>query len=272
MILEEGILVEAVSLGYNGRLVLDRISLHVQSGKVTTLLGPNGCGKTTLLKILNGLIRPSSGNVRVNGHDVSKTSSSSLAGMMGYVPQGHRSSFPFSCLEIVLTGRMPHISTFSVPGTKDFQIARQSLSLVGAEHLADRPYTQISGGERQLVMIARAMAQEPSVLLLDEPTSYLDFRNQILTLRMVKEIALRKGVTVIMTLHDPNHALMFSDQVVLLRKLVWTSESGPANPNPGNVVASGQPSEVLTPQNIRVAYGVDVEVLKHNGHSLLLPV
>jgi iron complex transport system ATP-binding protein len=272
MTLEEGILIETVSLSYSGRPVLDKISLRMQAGKVTTLLGPNGCGKTSLLKILNGLIRPTEGNVCVNGHGVSKTSSSSLARMIGYVPQGHRSSFPFSCMEIVLTGRMPHLSAFSDPGTKDLQIALQSLSLVGADHLADRPYTQISGGERQLVMIARAMAQEPSILLLDEPTSYLDFRNQILTLRMIAGIALRKGVTVIMTLHDPNHALMFSDQVVLLRKLAWPIEEGSMNPKLGNVVASGKPSQVLTPQNIRDAYGIDIEVITHKGRSLLLPI
>ncbi len=273
VISEKGIVVDELSLGYGKRQVLDRISLRLSGGKVTTLVGPNGCGKTTLLKALNGIIKPDSGKVLVDGDEVAKSSPSSLARVMGYVPQSQRSSFPFSSLEIVLTGRMPHISTFSTPKRDDIEIAHQSLSLVGADHLADRPYTQISGGERQLVMIARAMAQKPSVLLLDEPTSYLDFKNQISTLKMVKDISKRKAMTVIMTLHDPNHALMFSDQVVLLRSPGRQDADGcmPSS-DLGHVVASGEPRMVLTPQNIKIAYGMDVEILRHNGHYLLIPV
>jgi len=159
---------------------------------------------------------------------------------------------------------MPHISALSQPGPDDVEKARQALENVGALHLAGRAYTQISGGERQLVMIARAMAQQPSVLLLDEPTSYLDFKNQIETLKMIKEISRSRDVTVVMTLHDPNHAMMFSDEVVILRKLNGGRE--------GNVIASGPSHKAMTPQNIQAAYGVDVEIVDVKGRKLLIPI
>jgi iron complex transport system ATP-binding protein len=194
-----------------------------------------------------------------------------LAKLMGHVPQTQRSSFPFLVLDIVLTGRMPHISSFSQPGPKDVERALQSLKMVGAVHLSDRPYTQISGGERQLVMIARALAQEPSFLLLDEPTSYLDFKNQFSVLKMISRIACEQKVTVVMTLHDPNHAMMFSDEVVLLRKLVEGSGDG-NHTICQNVVAFGNPHEVMTSKNIRDAYGIDVEVLDVAGRTVLFPM
>jgi iron complex transport system ATP-binding protein len=159
---------------------------------------------------------------------------------------------------------MPYIPAFSSPKRVDLERTEQALALVGISGLADQPYTQISGGERQLVMIARAMVQQPSVLLLDEPTSYLDFKNQISTLKMIKEISRSQGVTVVMTLHDPNHALIFSDEIVLLRKLNSSLE--------GNVIAFGSPHETMTPQNIQAAYGMEVEILDVSGRKLLLPV
>ncbi|MCX6677360.1 MAG: ABC transporter ATP-binding protein [Methanothrix sp.] len=194
----EGIRVEEVCMAYGSSKILDGVSLAIGKGSVVTMVGPNGCGKTTLLK------------------------------------------------------------------REDLERTEQALALTGISGLADQPYTQISGGERQLVMIARAMAQQPSVLLLDEPTSYLDFKNQILTLKMIKQISRSRKVTVIMTLHDPNHALMFSDEVVLLRKLNGSRA--------GNVIASGPPHEVMTPQNIKAAYGVKVEIGEVKGRKLLLPL
>jgi len=187
-----------------------------------------------------------------------------LARIMGYVPQGHKISFPFKVRDVVMTGRMPYIPAFSSPKKEDQEKTEQALALVGISCLADQPYTQISGGERQLVMIARAMVQQPSVLLLDEPTSYLDFKNQILTLKMIKEISRSREVTVIMTLHDPNHAMMFSDDVVLLRKLNGSRE--------GNVISFGPPHEVMTPKNIQIAYGVQVEMVEVKGRKILMPL
>lgn len=260
----EGIRVEEVSMTYGSSKILDGVSLSIGKGSVVTMVGPNGCGKTTLLKIINNLLRPDRGSVLVEGRDVNSMPAHRLARIMGYVPQGHRISFPFKVSDVVMTGRMPYIPAFSSPKREDLVRTEQALALLGIGGLADHPYTQISGGERQLVMIARAMAQQPSVLLLDEPTSYLDFKNQILTLKMIKEISRSKGVTVVMTLHDPNHALMFSDEVVLLRKL----NGG----RTGNVIAFGSPQEVITPQNIQAAYGLEVEIVDVKGRKLLLPI
>ena len=273
-----GVIAEGVSLSYNSRLVLGDVGLQLRKGAIVTLLGPNGCGKTTLLKIINGLLRPDSGKVYVDGNDVSRMGQTDMARLIGHVPQTQRSSFPFTALDIVLTGRMPHISALSQPGPRDLEKARQAMDMVGASHLSSRPYTQISGGERQLVMIARALAQEPSFLLLDEPTSYLDFKNQYQVLKMVSQIARDQKVTVVMTLHDPNHALMFSDEVVLLRKL---AEKGckdeqeckvKSNRNCQNVVAAGSPAEVMTPENIFEAYGIEVEFINVRKRLILLPL
>ncbi len=268
-----GIITEGVSLSYDGHLVLGNVSLRLKTGAVTTLLGPNGCGKTTLLKIINRLLRPNHGLVLVDGKDISQMRQADLARLMGYVPQSQKSSFPFMVQDIVLTGRMPHISALSQPGAKDVEKTCQALKMVGASHLADRPYTQISGGERQLVMIARALAQEPSFLLLDEPTSYLDFKNQFSVLKMICRIAEEKKVTVVMTLHDPNHALMFSDEVVLLRKLMQEYAGKSGSPKScKNVVAAGAPDEVMTPENISEAYGIEVETFTIRGRRILFPL
>ena len=260
----EGIRVDEVSMAYGSSKILDGVSLSIGKGSVITMVGPNGCGKTTLLKIINNLLKPDRGRVFVEGREVNSMPAHRLARIMGYVPQGHKISFPFKVRDVVITGRMPYIPAFSSPKREDLEKTEQVLALTGISGLADQPYTQISGGERQLVMIARAMAQQPSVLLLDEPTSYLDFKNQILTLKMIKEISRSRKVTVIMTLHDPNHALMFSDEVVLLRKLNGSRA--------GNVIAFGSPHEVITPKNIQAAYGVEVEIVEVKGRKLLLPL
>ena len=221
---EDGIRVSDVNLLYDRVLVLEEVTLNLKRGTVTTLLGPNGCGKTTLLKVINGLLKPDGGVVSVEGKNVATMNPKELAKTVGIVSQTHNTSFPFSVMDVVLTGRMPYINAFSMPGDEDLEIAGTSLARVGMSHLRERPYTQISGGgERQLAMIARALAQEPRFLILDEPTSYLDFKNQVMVLKMVTDLARKGDFTVVMTLHDPNHALIFSDEVVLMRKLA----SGP---------------------------------------------
>lgn len=277
-----GIIVEDVTLSYDGRLVLGGVSLNLKKGEVIVLLGPNGCGKTSLLKVINGMLRPDSGKVYLDCMEAAGLGPKKLARLMGHVPQSQGSSFPFSVMDIVLTGRLSHISALSQPGPKDVEVAERALQMVGASDLSERPFTRISGGERQLVMIARALAQEPSYLLLDEPTSSLDFRNQYRVLRMISRIAGSQNVTVVMTLHDPNHAMMFSDEVVLLRKLEGAGDSHPGNPHRGNsgllrhpatqnVVAFGAAQEVLNSKNILDAYGMDVDVLDVQGRRILFP-
>jgi iron complex transport system ATP-binding protein len=250
------------------------MNLDLRRKAVTVLLGPNGCGKTTLLKIINGLLRPSKGAVYVEGRDAAVLGNRELALLMGYVPQAQKASFPFSVEDIVLTGRMPHLSALAEPGSLDVEKARNALDLVGASQLSGRPITQISGGEHQLVMIARALAQEPKYLLLDEPTSNLDFKNQVAVLKMIRGIVRDEGLSAIMTLHDPNHALMFSDEVVLLRKLKRDAncDREMLDASLNSVVAVGTPQEVITPRNIREAYDLEVEVLTVRGRRLLFPL
>ena len=272
---EDGIRVSDVNLLYDRVLVLDDVTLNLKRGAVTTLLGPNGCGKTTLLKVINGLLKPNGGVVSVEGKNVAIMNPKDLAKTIGIVSQTHNTSFPFSVMDVVLTGRMPYINAFSMPGDEDLEIAGTSLARVGMSHLRERPYTQISGGERQLAMIARALAQEPRFLILDEPTSYLDFKNQVMVLKMVTDLARKGDFTVVMTLHDPNHALIFSDEVVLMRKLASGPEGnggGGKQDGSGNVVAFGRPGEAMTPENIAEAYGIKVEIIEHNGRRILLPL
>jgi iron complex transport system ATP-binding protein len=250
--------VRGVSFSYGGPFHLEDISFTVTSGEVLVLLGPNGCGKTTLLKCVNALLRPSSGEIVVVGKNVKDLSRAELAKLIGFVPQTHSPPFPYTVLDVVLMGRASHMSIFQQPSSSDYALSERAMDLVGILHMKDRIYTQISGGERQLALIARAIAQEPKVLLLDEPTAHLDFRNQLVVLRMVRRVARERGLGVIMSLHDPNHALSFSDKVVLIGN--------------GRICAEGKPLEVIRPETIRDVYGIETRILAYEGGNILLPV
>jgi iron complex transport system ATP-binding protein len=237
---------------------LEDISFAVGSGEVLVLLGPNGCGKTTLLKCINALLNPSSGEIDVVGKNVKTLNRAELARLIGFVPQTHSPPFPYTVLDVVLMGRASHMSIFQQPSSSDYALSENALDLVGILHMKNRIYTQISGGERQLVLIARALSQGPKVLLLDEPTAHLDFRNQLVVLRMVRRVARERGLGVVMSLHDPNHALSFADKVVLLGN--------------GRICAQGKPLEVIRPETILDVYGIETKVLTHEGRNILLPV
>jgi iron complex transport system ATP-binding protein len=284
----KGISVENLTLSYENNLVLNSINLSIKKGSVVTLVGPNGCGKTTLLKIINGFLRQNKGTVYIDGRNIEEIASRELAMILGHVSQMHKSSFPFSVLDVVLTGRMPYISMFSTPKKEDIEKAYQVMEFMGIAHFAERPYTQISGGERQLVMIAKALAQEPDFLLLDEPTSFLDLKNQIHVLKTIINLARTRNITVLMTLHEPNHALLFSDEIILLRKLHGMKNENFAN-RPGhslsispdkesipafleeNIVSSGAPEKVMTTEKIKEAYGIDVDILEYKGKRVIVP-
>ena len=283
-----GISVENLTLSYEKNLVLNNVNFSIKKGSVVTLVGPNGCGKTTLLKIINGFLRQNEGTVYIDSRNVEKIANRDLARILGHVSQMHKSSFPFSVLDVVLTGRMPYISIFSTPGKEDVEKAYEVLEFMGIAHFAQRPYTQISGGERQMVMIAKALAQEPDFLLLDEPTSFLDLKNQIHVLKTIISLAKTRNITVLMTLHEPNHALLFSDEIILLRKLNGlkndnfstlyenSPEASPEKKNllafpMKNIVSLGAPEKVMTPEKIKEAYGIAVEVLEHKGKRMIIP-
>jgi iron complex transport system ATP-binding protein len=265
--------VDHVTAGYGGSPVLLDVSFGVHRGEVLAMLGPNGCGKTTLLRIIGKLLPATGGVVRVAGRDIRTTSQLELSRLVASVAQGQRTTFPFSVLDVLLTGRLPYVSTFASPRESDVRICRDVLDRFGIRHLERQPITRLSGGERQLVMIARALAQEPRVLLLDEPTTYLDLRNQVRVLETIGHHARSEDVTVLMTIHEPNQAFAYADVVVLLRKLAVLEGVDPTTAGlrdqATSVIASGDPRTVLTPANVREAYGVDVDVVEH-GHRRLL--
>jgi len=237
--------------------ILKGVSFSIAEGLMTTLLGPNGSGKTTLFKCLSGLWHPRQGSILFGDQDLMKLSYGRRAGIIAIVPQDHEPPFPYTVADVVLMGRVSHVSLFSVPSKDDYLAAAEAIEKVGIAHLRERSYTKISGGERQLVLVARAIAQDAPILILDEPTSHLDFRNQILILSKVREIVRKKGLTVLMTLHDPNLAMQFSDHVVMIET--------------GRIIAQGAPCDVLTQENIRQIYDIDVKVISHNGTNIIYP-
>lgn len=235
--------VREASFRYGERTILRELSLDVHRGEILSVLGPNGCGKTTLLRCIAGALAPSGGSVQVGGHEVSSLAPSDRARRIGFLFQDHAPSFPFTVRDMVLMGRAPHLSLFGFPGPRDRVLADEALVRVGILALKDRPYTRVSGGERQLVLLARILVQEPDVILLDEPTAHLDLRNQVLTLRTVRSLA-ADGMTMIMTTHDPNHALWFGGPVALMKE--------------GRFIGVGPAREVMTEATLTSTYDVDV--------------
>ncbi|MCW5720549.1 MAG: ABC transporter ATP-binding protein [Devosia sp.] len=233
-----------MSVGYRDAPIVSDVTLDIAEG-VTCLLGPNGAGKTTLFKSMLGLLPYASGKMRLLDRPLSEWRRKDLAQTMGYVPQAHAALFPFSVLEVVLMGRTPHLASYRSPSGADEDIARQSLDRLGLLGLADRAYTELSGGERQLVLIARALAQKPRILIMDEPTASLDYGNQMRVLDQVRALA-DDGMTVLLSTHHPDHALRIGDAVALIFN--------------GRLHAHGTPRDVLTADMMRMVYGVDVVI------------
>lgn len=235
-----------LSCGYGQQRVIDDISLSINAGEVIGLLGANGCGKTTLIKTILGLLPIQRGEVLLDGKNIKSWSSAQIARVIGYIPQMHTPPFPFQVLDVVLMGRTAHINPFSSPSKKDVRIAERALEMLDILYLRDRVYTEISGGERQLVLIARALAQEPRILIMDEPTASLDFGNQIKVLSHVRQLA-GMNIAVLMSCHFPEHAFIYSNRVVLL--------------NEGRILHSGTPGETITAERLKTLYGVDVDIV-----------
>ena len=211
------------------------------------LLGANGSGKTTLFKAVLGLLRLTGGRILVDGADTASWPPRRLARTLAYVPQAHTPPFPFAVKDVVLMARTAHLGLFGSPSRRDAAIAEDALDALGISHLAHSRYTEISGGERQLVLIARALAQQSEFLIMDEPTSNLDFGNQVRVLRRVKALA-RRGLGLLMTTHFPDHAFLCASRVALLKA--------------GRLLAMGRPEEVLTKRHLEGAYGVSLRIVE----------
>ena len=246
-----------LTIGYSDRVVGRGLNLTLDRGEVLALLGPNGGGKTTLLKTLLGVLKPRVGAVMIGGRKLAVISLRERAKLIAYVPQLHVPTFAFAVETVVLMGRTAHGSLFSRPSAHDRAVAAGVLEQFGIAHLAPRPYTMISGGERQLVLLARALAQEPQFVVLDEPTASLDFGNQGKVMREIRALA-ASGHGVLFTTHDPNHALRAADRAYLLRD--------------GERIAEGAVRDVLTRARLEELYGAPVEQLSDaTGTSAFLP-
>ena len=230
-----------LDIGHGQRRVGQGIAFAMVPGEVLCLLGPNGSGKTTLFRTLLGLLPPLAGEVRVLGEPVTAWSRSAFARHVGYVPQAHAGIFPFSVEDVVLMGRAARIARFATPSQHDRDCALHCLQTLGIAHLRQRIYTAISGGERQLVLIARALAQEPVLLVMDEPTASLDFGNQIRVLETIDQLR-QQGMAVLLSTHQPEHALRIADRIALL--------------GGGRLLGVGTPAETATPARLATLYGV----------------
>lgn len=233
--------------GYGTTPVLGPLSFSLQGGELLCLLGPNGVGKTTLFKTVLGLLRPLGGGVFLEGEAVSRWSRQRFARQVGYVPQAHTPPFPFKVLDVVAMGRAAHLGPFAAPSREDMERAAAALEQFDMGSLAEASYTEISGGERQLVLIARALVQEPRLLIMDEPTSNLDFGNQTRVLSHIRRLTVERGLGVILTTHHPNHALLYASRTLVLGR--------------GGHYALGTPAEVITEPYLRETYGVAATLL-----------
>ncbi len=246
--------VEDVEVELNSRRILKGVTLEVRKGEIVALLGPNGSGKSTILRTIFGILKPVRGVIYLNGDVLNSTDVEDAAKIMGYLPQEH-SETNLSVADVVLLGRTPYISIN--PEKEDYRIAWEALKLVGMEEFAERKFSELSGGEKQKVMLARIFCQETDFMLLDEPTAHLDIKSQIEVLEMIKRIT-ERGKAALVAMHDINLALNFCDRVLMVKN--------------GKIIHAGKPGEIISQETIRDVFGVKAEILKDNGRIFVVPV
>lgn len=235
-----------VRFAYPGAPVFSGLDFSVSPGEMVALLGPNGSGKTTLVRLASGALRPDAGTIRLFGNDLAALPARERARRVAVVPQQTAPAFEFTVFQMVLLGRAPHQGFLGLESDRDLEIARDALRKTDVAHLAERPFHSLSGGERQRVVLARALAQEAPLLLLDEPTAFLDLRHRLQAYRLALDLNRSGGITVVLVSHDLNLAARHCDRLALLRC--------------GEVVADGAPEEVMRPEPLREVYEVDVDV------------
>lgn len=237
---------EAVAFAYPGREIFRDLNLSLEAGEILGLIGPNSSGKTTLLKLMDGLLQPRKGMVFLEGKDLGRLSRTEVARRVAVVPQEVKVPFAFTAEEIVLMGRAPFLGRFGWEKKPDLEIARESMALTDVTGLEDRPFAELSGGEKQRVLMARALTQQPRVILLDEPAAHLDLKHQVDLHALIRRLNRERGLTVLNISHDLNMAAEYSHRIVLLQR--------------GSVYAVGTPWEVVTEENIRRVYETRVMV------------
>jgi iron complex transport system ATP-binding protein len=247
--------VKDLSFAYPKRQVLHGIDLTLYPGEVVSLLGPNGCGKSTLIRLMLRLLE-GEGDIRLGGVPLQRYAPRDIAAKVAYIPQYHNVPFGYSVEEMVVMGRVSKMGFFAHPSRKDYGIARQALRRVGIADLAKRPFGQLSGGQKQMVLLARAIAQEVTTFIMDEPVNGLDYGNQMRLLGMITELA-AEGYTFLKTTHYPDHALLVSTCVVVMHE--------------GRIIADGVPDAVISPQMLHDVYGVQADILRHREQNWCVP-
>ncbi len=249
--------VKDLSFWYSPNMpILRDINLELEESELLGVVGPNGAGKSTLLRCIDRILIPKNGVIILNGRDIRTISRMELARKVGYIPQGSSQVFPATVFDTVLMGRRPYIGWRS--SERDEAKVLETLKMLNIEDLAMRDVNELSGGQQQKVFIARALTQEPELLLLDEPTSNLDIRHQLEVMELVKRVIRERGISAIMAIHDLNLAARYADRILMM--------------NGGRIYAEGKPVSVLNPENIRRVYGVEVELNDHNGRPYIIPL
>jgi len=246
-------MLECIDLGfrYKDNIIFEHISFQAARGRFCAILGRNGSGKTTLIHCLNKILTPLSGRIMIQGRDMASFGRNDIARTISLLPQEQIDIFPYKVMDVVVMGRAPFLKMAARPGEKDYEMAAGALRQLNAQGLSHRNFNRISGGERQIVLLARCLAQAAPIMLLDEPTNHLDFNHQYHLLSSMGRLCREKGISVVAAMHDPNLAAMFADDVIMIKD--------------GRVMAKGVKEEVMTEENISALYDMDVQQLRHTG-------
>ncbi len=248
--------VKDVEFSYESISAIRDICLELAGSEILSIVGPNGAGKSTLLRCICRILAPQKGTILLDGQDIMEMSRIKLARKVGYIPQNASQIFPSTVFDVVLMGRRPHLSWRC--SEEDIEKVLEMLQLLKIENFAMRDINELSGGQQQKVFIARALAQEPEVLLLDEPTSNLDIRHQLEVMDIIKNIVREKQISAIMAIHDLNLASKYTDRMIMMKS--------------GKIFSAGDPASVLTSENIKYVYGVEAEVIHNNGRPYIMPI